>query len=77
METASGELQCANVDTWIRLLPLCWRRQGSRLHPLTAERCKPAVPFGARYRIVDFVLSNLINSGIRAIYLLVQYKRNR
>jgi glucose-1-phosphate adenylyltransferase len=48
--------------------------QGSRLHPLTAERCKPAVPFGARYRIVDFVLSNLINSGIRAIYLLVQYK---
>ncbi len=48
--------------------------QGSRLSPLTAERCKPAVPFGARYRIVDFVLSNLINSGIRAIYLLVQYK---
>ena len=48
--------------------------QGSRLSPLTAERCKPAVPFGARYRIVDFVLSNLINSGIRAVYLLVQYK---
>lgn len=48
--------------------------QGSRLHPLTAERSKPAVPFGARYRIVDFVLSNLINSGIRAVYLLVQYK---
>lgn len=48
--------------------------QGSRLFPLTAERSKPAVPFGARYRIVDFVLSNLINSGIRAIYLLVQYK---
>ncbi len=48
--------------------------QGSRLHPLTAERCKPAVPFGARYRIIDFVLSNLINSGIRAVYLLVQYK---
>ena len=48
--------------------------QGSRLYPLTAERSKPAVPFGARYRIVDFVLSNLINSGIRAVYLLVQYK---
>lgn len=48
--------------------------QGSRLHPLTAERCKPAVPFGARYRIIDFVLSNLINSGVRAVYLLVQYK---
>lgn len=48
--------------------------QGKRLQPLTAERCKPAVPFGGRYRIVDFVLSNLINSEIRSIYLLVQYK---
>jgi glucose-1-phosphate adenylyltransferase len=48
--------------------------QGSRLQPLTAQRSKPSVPFGARYRIIDFVLSNLINSGIRTIYLLVQYK---
>jgi glucose-1-phosphate adenylyltransferase len=48
--------------------------QGSRLHPLTAERSKPAVPFGSRYRIVDFVLSNMVNSGIHSIYLLVQYK---
>lgn len=48
--------------------------QGSRLHPLTAERSKPAVPFGSRYRIADFVLSNLVNSDIRGIYLLVQYK---
>lgn len=48
--------------------------EGSRLRPLTWERCKPAVPFGARYRIVDFVLSNLVNSGIRSIYMLVQYK---
>lgn len=48
--------------------------EGSRLYPLTAERSKPSVPFGARYRIVDFVLSNLMNSGIHAIYLLVQYK---
>jgi len=48
--------------------------EGKRLRPLTAERCKPAVPFGGRYRIVDFVLSNLVNSEIRAIYLLVQYK---
>jgi glucose-1-phosphate adenylyltransferase len=47
---------------------------GSRLHPLTAQRSKPSIPFGARYRIVDFVLSNLINSQIHAIYLLVQYK---
>lgn len=48
--------------------------QGSRLKPLTDTRSKPAVPFGARYRIVDFVLSNLVNSGIFTIYLLVQYK---
>lgn len=48
--------------------------QGSRLHPLTAERPKPAVPFGSRYRIADFVLSNLVNSGIRSIYMIVQYK---
>lgn len=48
--------------------------EGSRLRPLTTDRCKPAVPFGARYRIVDFVLSNMINSGIRSIYMLVQYK---
>lgn len=48
--------------------------EGTRLSPLTGERSKPAVPFAGRYRIVDFVLSNLINSGIYAIYLLVQYK---
>ncbi len=48
--------------------------EGTRLHPLTSERSKPAVPFGSRYRIVDFVLSNLVNSGILSIYLLVQYK---
>jgi glucose-1-phosphate adenylyltransferase len=48
--------------------------EGARLRPLTANRSKPAVPFGARYRIVDFVLSNLVNSGISTIYLLVQYK---
>lgn len=48
--------------------------QGSRLQPLTDARSKPSVPFGSRYRIVDFVLSNFINSQIRTIYLLVQYK---
>jgi glucose-1-phosphate adenylyltransferase len=48
--------------------------QGSRLMPLTEKRSKPAVPFGSRYRIVDFVLSNLVNSGIYTVYLLVQYK---
>lgn len=48
--------------------------EGGRLHPLTAERSKPSVPFNGRHRIVDFVLSNLVNSGINSIYLLVQYK---
>jgi glucose-1-phosphate adenylyltransferase len=48
--------------------------KGTRLYPLTKERAKPAVPFGGRYRIIDFVLSNLINSGIRSIYVLIQFK---
>ena len=48
--------------------------KGTRLFPLTKERAKPAVPFGGRYRIVDFVLSNLVNSGIYSIYVLVQFK---
>ena len=48
--------------------------KGTRLNPLTKERAKPAVPFGGRYRIVDFVLSNLINSGIYSIYVLIQFK---
>jgi glucose-1-phosphate adenylyltransferase len=48
--------------------------KGTRLYPLTKERAKPAVPFGGRYRIVDFVLSNFINSGIYSIYVLIQFK---
>jgi glucose-1-phosphate adenylyltransferase len=48
--------------------------KGERLFPLTVFRSKPSVPFGGRYRIVDFVLSNLVNSHIYSIYLLVQYK---
>ncbi len=48
--------------------------KGTRLSPLTKERAKPAVPFGGRYRIVDFVLSNLINSGVYSIYVLTQFK---
>lgn len=47
---------------------------GKRLHPLTLERTKPSVPFGGKYRIIDFALSNFINSGIYSIYVLVQYK---
>jgi glucose-1-phosphate adenylyltransferase len=48
--------------------------EGTRLHPLTSDRCKPAVPFNGKHRVVDFVLSNLVNSEIYSIYLLVQYK---
>jgi glucose-1-phosphate adenylyltransferase len=48
--------------------------RGERLHPLTRDRSKPAVPFGGRHRIVDFVLSNFVNSELLAIYVLVQYK---
>jgi glucose-1-phosphate adenylyltransferase len=48
--------------------------KGTRLEPLTRDRAKPAVPFGGMYRIVDFTLSNCINSGIRKILVLTQYK---
>lgn len=48
--------------------------KGERLYPLTKDRAKPAVPFGGIYRIIDFTLSNCINSGIRRIHVLVQYK---
>lgn len=48
--------------------------KGERLYPLTRERGKPAVPFGGKYRIIDFVISNFVNSGIYALYVLVQYK---
>lgn len=48
--------------------------EGTRLWPLTQERAKPAVPFGGRYRIIDFVLSNFVNSGIQRIKVLTQYK---
>ncbi|HEY2989892.1 MAG TPA: glucose-1-phosphate adenylyltransferase [Candidatus Binatia bacterium] len=48
--------------------------RGKRLHPLTRDRAKPAVPFGGKYRIIDFVLSNFINSGIYSLYVLTQFK---
>ncbi|MFT4234855.1 MAG: glucose-1-phosphate adenylyltransferase [Microbacterium sp.] len=48
--------------------------EGKRLMPLTADRAKPAVPFGGQYRLIDFALSNLVNSGLRQIVVLTQYK---
>ncbi|MCI0483231.1 MAG: glucose-1-phosphate adenylyltransferase [candidate division NC10 bacterium] len=48
--------------------------RGERIYPLTKDRAKPAVPFGGKYRIIDFVLSNFINSGIYSMYVLTQFK---
>jgi len=48
--------------------------KGSRLEPMTRDRAKPAVPFGGNYRIIDFALSNVLNSGIRKTLVMTQYK---
>ena len=48
--------------------------RGERMRDLTANRCKPATPFGGKFRIIDFPLSNCVNSGIRKIFLMTQYK---
>ncbi|MCJ7646192.1 sugar phosphate nucleotidyltransferase, partial [bacterium] len=48
--------------------------KGERLYPLTRDRAKAAVPFGGKYRLIDFVLSNFLNSGIYAVYVLTQFK---
>ncbi len=51
-------------------------RDGERLYPLTRDRAKPAVPFGGRYRIIDFVINNFVNSGFFKIKILTQFKSN-
>jgi glucose-1-phosphate adenylyltransferase len=48
--------------------------QGQRLHPLTRDRAKPAIPFGGIYRLIDFTISNCLNSGFRPIHILTQYR---
>ena len=48
--------------------------EGNRLYPLTQHRAKPAVPFGGKYRLIDFALSNFINSGVYSVYVLTQFK---
>ena len=59
----------------VRLLALILAGgEGTRLQPLTRDRAKPAVPFGGRYRLIDFVLSNFVNSGYFQIKVLTQYK---
>ncbi len=63
------------TETRMRVLGLIMAGgRGERLYPLTRDRAKPAVPFGGKYRIIDFVLSNFINSGIYSIYVLTQFK---
>jgi glucose-1-phosphate adenylyltransferase len=61
------------IDTLVMIMA---GGKGQRLHPLTRDRAKPAVPFGARYRIIDFALSNFINSGYFRIKVLTQYHSN-
>ena len=63
-----------NFDTTQVLVMVLAGGEGKRLYPLTLDRAKPAVPFGGRYRIIDIVLSNFVNSGLRQIKVLTQYK---
>ena len=69
------------MDEWIQkfdptqvLVMVLAGGEGKRLYPLTLDRAKPAVPFGGRYRIIDIVLSNFVNSGVSRIKVLTQYK---
>ncbi len=64
----------ADFDSSQILVMILAGGEGKRLHPLTLERAKPAVPFGGRYRIIDIVLSNFVNSGLFRIKVLTQYK---
>jgi glucose-1-phosphate adenylyltransferase len=63
-----------HVDTSQVLVMVLAGGEGKRLYPLTLDRAKPAVPFGGRYRMIDIVLSNFVNSGLSRIKVLTQYK---
>ncbi len=67
-------MKCSIKDIKETLVFLLAGGKGQRLFPLTEERAKPAVPFGGKYRIIDFTLSNCVNSGFRKILVATQYK---
>ncbi len=68
-------MSLSNIPTYDKILTIILAGgQGERLYPLTKDRAKPAVPFGGIYRIIDFTLSNCLNSGLRKIVVLTQYK---
>lgn len=67
-------MKCSERDVKKTLVFLLAGGKGQRLYPLTEERAKPAVPFGGKYRIIDFTLSNCVNSGFRKILVATQYK---
>ncbi len=67
-------MKCKTRDVKKTLVFLLAGGKGQRLYPLTEERAKPAVPFGGKYRIIDFALSNCVNSGFRKILVATQYK---
>ncbi len=72
--TANAQKGWVRMDMRDTLGVLLAGGQGERLFPLTRDRAKPAVPFGGHYRIIDITLSNCINSGLRRVYILTQYK---
>ena len=69
-----GQMQLSGNITRNTIAMVMAGGKGERLSPITTGRPKPAVPFGGKYKIIDFVLSNLFNSGIRKVYILTQYQ---
>src|SRR5690554_5393969 len=74
-QSMEGEFSHLHIRPQPRVLAIVLAGgEGTRLYPLSAHRARPAVPFGGAYRIIDFVLSNFVNSGFHRIKVLTQYK---